>query len=104
MSKKLKGGVIMDMGPYAASIGRIFFNQNITYSKISFKKTGDQGLHETKVLKLDSSKARQKLGWTPKWDVQSALEKTADWYNSWKSFENMFETCSNQIDEYERHE
>ena len=28
----------MDMGPYAASIGRIFFNQNITYSKISFKK------------------------------------------------------------------
>ena len=38
MSKKLQGGVIMDMGPYAASIHRIFFNQNITYSKISFKK------------------------------------------------------------------
>jgi len=38
MSKKLQGGVIMDMGPYAASIHRIFFNQNITYLKISFKK------------------------------------------------------------------
>ncbi len=38
MSKKLQGGVIMDMGPYAASIHRIFFNQNITFSKISFKK------------------------------------------------------------------
>ena len=38
MSKKLQGGVIMDMGPYAASIHRIFFNQNIISSKISFKK------------------------------------------------------------------
>ena len=38
MSKKLQGGAIMDMGPYAASIHRIFFNQNITYLKILFKK------------------------------------------------------------------
>ena len=38
MSKKLQGGAIMDMGPYAASIHRIFFNQNITHSKISVKK------------------------------------------------------------------
>ena len=41
MSKKLRGGVIMDMGPYAASIHRIFFNQNITYSKMIFKKNKD---------------------------------------------------------------
>ena len=38
MSKKLQGGVIMDMGPYAASIHRIFFNQNIIFSKMSFSK------------------------------------------------------------------
>ena len=38
MSKKLQGGAIMDMGPYAASIHRIFFNQNITHSKILVKK------------------------------------------------------------------
>ncbi len=38
MSKKLLGGVIMDMGPYAASIHRIFFNNDITYSKITIKK------------------------------------------------------------------
>jgi dTDP-3,4-didehydro-2,6-dideoxy-alpha-D-glucose 3-reductase len=41
MSKKLRGGVIMDMGPYAASIQRIFFNQNITYMSVIFKKNKD---------------------------------------------------------------
>jgi len=38
MSNKLKGGVIMDMGPYASSIHRIFFNKKIIYTKIDVKK------------------------------------------------------------------
>tara|TARA_B110000037_G_scaffold172364_1_gene195855 strand:+ start:6854 stop:7795 length:942 start_codon:yes stop_codon:yes gene_type:complete len=41
MSKKLKGGVIMDMGPYASSIQRIFFNKKIIYSKMNFTKNKD---------------------------------------------------------------
>jgi NDP-hexose-3-ketoreductase len=38
MSKKLKGGVIMDMGPYAASIHRIFFHKKIINMKIVVSK------------------------------------------------------------------
>lgn len=38
MSNKFKGGVIMDMGPYASSIHRIFFNKKIVSSKIIIKK------------------------------------------------------------------
>tara|TARA_B100000795_G_C22804929_1_gene444230 strand:- start:2568 stop:3509 length:942 start_codon:yes stop_codon:yes gene_type:complete len=38
MSSKLKGGVIMDMGPYASSIHRIFFDKKIIYSKMNFTK------------------------------------------------------------------
>lgn len=37
LSKKLKGGVIMDMGPYAASIHRIFFNTRIIKKNFSIK-------------------------------------------------------------------
>ena len=33
-SKKFKGGVIMDMGPYASSVNRIFFNEKIVSKKI----------------------------------------------------------------------
>lgn len=38
LSKKFKGGVIMDMGPYIASINRIFFDGKITKKKIIIKK------------------------------------------------------------------
>ena len=34
LSKRLEGGVIMDMGPYAAAIHRIFFNSSIKEKKI----------------------------------------------------------------------
>jgi CDP-glucose 4,6-dehydratase len=34
------------------------------------------------MLKLDSSKARLKLGWRPVWDCCQALEKTAKWYEA----------------------
>jgi CDP-glucose 4,6-dehydratase len=38
--------------------------------------------HEAEMLKLDSSKARLKLGWRPVWDCCQALEKTAKWYEA----------------------
>ena len=38
LSKKLGGGVLMDMGPYISSIPRIFNLKNIINKKISVKK------------------------------------------------------------------
>lgn len=37
LSRRLQGGVIMDMGPYGAAIHRIFFNTNILKKKILIK-------------------------------------------------------------------
>ncbi|WP_449245246.1 CDP-glucose 4,6-dehydratase [Desulfobacca acetoxidans] len=44
----------------------------------------DQGVHahEANFLKLDSSKARQRLGWKPKLPLEQALEWTAAWYRA----------------------
>jgi len=39
-------------------------------------------LHEAGLLKLDSSRARQRLGWRPVWDCAQALEQTAKWYQA----------------------
>lgn len=36
--------------------------------------------HETQLLMLDCEKARTQLQWKPAWDLNTALEKTADWY------------------------
>ena len=34
------------------------------------------------MLRLDCSKARTKLKWTPVWDGKTAIEKTAQWYRA----------------------
>jgi CDP-glucose 4,6-dehydratase len=39
---------------------------------------------ETKLLKLDSSKARTRLGWKPVWTWAEAVERTALWYRQYQ--------------------
>jgi CDP-glucose 4,6-dehydratase len=41
------------------------------------------GPHETKVLRLDSGKARKLLGWKPVWNWQQALARTTSWYRAY---------------------
>lgn len=36
--------------------------------------------HEASMLKLDSSRARQRLAWQPVWDCGKAIEQTINWY------------------------
>ena len=57
--------------------------------------------HEANYLKLDSSKAKARLGWHPRWNLALALSNTLAWYNAWKSGKDMAETSLAQIREYE---
>lgn len=59
-----------------------------------------QHLHEASFLKLDSSKAKAKLGWAPRWHLEDALNKTMEWHQVWRGMKNVSHACSNQIDEY----
>ena len=38
------------------------------------------GLHEAKLLSVDSSRARDFLQWRPRWSVQESVKRTARWY------------------------
>jgi CDP-glucose 4,6-dehydratase len=38
--------------------------------------------HEAGLLRLDCSKARTRLSWSPVWDGKTAIEKTALWYRA----------------------
>jgi len=38
--------------------------------------------HEATLLQLDADHARRTLGWTPAWDLDTALQKTAEWYRA----------------------
>jgi CDP-glucose 4,6-dehydratase len=46
-------------------------------------------VHEASFLKLDNSRAVAELGWSPRWHLPTALEKTAAWHAAWRSGEDM---------------
>jgi len=56
--------------------------------------------HEANYLKLDWSKAKAELGWSPKWDIETTLKRIVDWYKEYIKGENMRNFCYKQIDEY----
>ena len=45
--------------------------------------------HEAGTLRLDSSKARSRLGWHPRWNLETALAKTLEWHRAWRRGEDM---------------
>ena len=57
-------------------------------------------LHEAKLLMLDCSKARARLGWRPKLDFGEAVGLTAQWYRSWASGADMVDVTRAQIDRF----
>ena len=57
--------------------------------------------HEAGVLKLDSVKAKTKLNWAPRWPLDTALDKTVTWHQSWKDGQSMAEVSVHQIEAYQ---
>ncbi len=53
--------------------------------------------HEAGYLKLDSSKARNELGWRPAWSLDEALDMTTAWHQAWRGERDMGEVCLDQI-------
>ena len=56
--------------------------------------------HEANYLKLDSSKARARLGWAPRWRLDKALDMTVDWHRAWRQGGDMRAASLAQIAEY----
>lgn len=57
--------------------------------------------HEANYLKLDSSKARSELGWTPRWNLKQALERITSWHSAWREEQDMNAYTLSQIVQYE---
>lgn len=56
--------------------------------------------HEAGYLKLDISKARNRLHWTPCWTLETALTQTVEWHKSWLAGQDMRAVCQQQISLY----
>ena len=62
----------------------------------------DQGVHphEANYLKLDISKAQNRLMWTPQWTLPTALEKITSWHRAWLARQDIHALCLEQIQQY----
>ena len=56
--------------------------------------------HEASSLKLDISKARQRLQWAPHWPLEIALKRITEWHQAWLGCHDMRSVCLNQISKY----
>ncbi len=56
--------------------------------------------HEAHSLKLDCSKARQYLNWTPRWSLEQGIENITQWHHAYQKQSNMREISLQQISKY----
>lgn len=60
----------------------------------------DNHPHEAHYLKLDISKAKSKLDWHPKWNLNTALDMTIEWHKYWLAGDDVHKVCVSQIESY----
>ena len=58
------------------------------------------GPHEANFLKLDCSKLKTVFGWKPRWNVNTAIEKTVEWTKAYLQKNDICEIMDKQIAEF----
>ena len=67
---------------------------------VEYELAKDPQPHEANYLKLDCSKAMTELGWMPRWNVETALDKVIEWTKAYQENKDMQNVCYGQIEEY----
>ena len=67
---------------------------------ISYHLDNNPQPHEATYLKLDCSKAKNELGWAPRWDIETTLKSIVDWNKAYLKNEDMREVSVTQIEKY----
>ena len=64
---------------------------------LSMELGGDASA-ESALLRLDSSKAREVLGWSPSWDLGAGLDATVAWFDAYRRSEDLRALTMAQIE------
>ena len=66
----------------------------------SYKIDKGEHPHEAHYLKLDCSKAKEKLGWYPRWNLEKAIDSVIEWTQAYQENKDVIKACLKQIEEY----
>jgi len=83
----------------AASVREILSLMEKKWKAIQWaSENPEQEFHEASLLQLNSTHAEESLGWTPVWNLTSAVEHTLEWYKAY--FENAKVLSRENLDAY----
>ncbi len=57
--------------------------------------------HEAALLALDCSKAKEKLGWRPRWSLDRALNAVNEWYQAYRDGKEVVQVMLRQVAQYQ---
>ena len=83
------------------SVGWIVERMASVYQDARWVRDTQPQPHEAQQLRLDSSKAKSRLGWKPRWTLEQALDRTLEWHGAWTRGCDMRAFSLNQIRAYE---
>lgn len=92
-----------NFGPRAESISTVWEVASRVidnYGSGSLRDLSDpNALHEAKLLMLDISKAKFRIGWEPRMNIDQTVALTVDWYKRYQQ-ESVYDFCVCQIKKY----
>jgi CDP-glucose 4,6-dehydratase len=89
LGQRLLGGARTCAGPWNfgpgadddRSVADVLDEMKTFWPRLTWQVTKQPQPHEAQRLSLDSSRARNELGWQPVWALKEALRATAEWYS-----------------------
>lgn len=82
------------VGDVAKKFGDFWGGGQVEYLEVH------DGPHEAGLLQLDTSLAKSRLGWSPRWSLDEALRHTADWYRCWDQKGDVYRLMEQQIEDF----
>ena len=67
---------------------------------LNFIFKNEKNICEALTLKLDSSKAANRLKWSNRWDIKASIQMTLEWHSEWLKQKDMREVTRRQIESY----
>jgi CDP-glucose 4,6-dehydratase len=95
-----------NFGPYENDVKSVdwIVNRitNLWGANAGYKIQETDKLHEATYLKLDISKAINRLNWKPTWNIEQSLELIVEWYKIFNNNENIRNISLKQIQLFEK--
>jgi CDP-glucose 4,6-dehydratase len=88
----------------AASVREVIELAQLTWGDHSDVHWGQSqsDMHETGILRLDTSKSQNELGIRPVWDINQAVERSVEWYKKQAQGADAMYLCESDINDFER--